>query len=192
MQACYSRRLDAALALAAEVFRDKVRKGTGTPYLCHLLQVATWVGEWGGDEDQIIAGLLHDYLEDIDGARPELLRQQFGERVSHLVLALSDTTVRPKPPWQERKTHYLATLRDEPAEVKLVSACDKLHNARCIVRDFGLVGEALWGRFTATREQTAWYYRGALTALGSGWQHPLLGELEVAVAEVERAARSSG
>src|SRR5829696_6971427 len=99
LQACYSPRLDEAIALAVDAFRHETRKGTRVPYLAHLLQVMVLVAEHGGDEDQMIAAVLHDYLEDIDGASADSLRVRFGDRVTDLVVGLSDTTVRPKPPW---------------------------------------------------------------------------------------------
>lgn len=173
----YSKRLDRALALAADAFREKVRKGSGIPYLTHLLQVMVTVGEHGGTEDQMIAAVLHDYLEDIKGASVDELRREFGDEVAAIVVALSDATTYPKPPWEERKQRYVAQVASEPPEVKLVSAADKLHNARSIRRDLATVGDAVWDRFTATREQTLWYYREMVAALSTGWDHPLLEEL---------------
>jgi hypothetical protein len=93
--------------------------------------------------------------------------------------------VRPKPPWQERKETYLAKLRTESGALKLVSAADKLHNAHSLLRDHRAVGEALWERFTATREQTLWYYRAVTDALAERWSHPILRELRRAVDELE-------
>ena len=181
---CYSERVDDALAFVAHAFRMKLRKGTGTPYLAHLLAVSALVAEHGGDEDQIVAALLHDTLEDIDGVTADDIERRFGARVAAFVVALSDTTTRPKPPWEERKRRYLAHLRSEPAELKLISAADKLHNARSLVRDYLQVGDALWDRFTASKEQTLWYYEAVLGALVDGWEHPILGELELTVREL--------
>jgi (p)ppGpp synthase/HD superfamily hydrolase len=182
----YSPRLDQALALAADAFRHKVRKGSGVPYLTHLLQVMVYVGEHGGDEDQLIAAVLHDYLEDIEGATADQLRERFGDRVARLVEAMSDSTTHPKPPWEQRKQRYVDRLAGEPAELKLICCADKLHNARSIRRDAALVGTALWDRFTASRDQTLWYYRSIVGALGQGWSHPLLGELEAEVEALHR------
>lgn len=174
---CYSERLDRALAFAAAEFRHRVRKGSGIPYLTHLLGVMVIVAEHGGDEDQMIAALLHDYLEDIEGSSVEVLEQQFGERVAGFVVALSDTTVRPKPPWEERKRRYIEHLGAELPDLKLVSAADKLHNARSLLREHATVGDSIWDRFNATCDQTLWYYREVVRALGQGWQHPVLDEL---------------
>jgi (p)ppGpp synthase/HD superfamily hydrolase len=182
--AAYTPRLDAALALAADAFRHIRRKGSGAPYLTHLLSVAASVGEHGGDEDQIIAGLLHDYLEDIEGASVEALEAEFGPRVARFVLALSDATSRPKPEWRERKWRYVQALALEPAELKLISAADKLHNASTIVRDHAQVGDAIFNRFSASREQTLWYYRAVIAALSHQFTHPILGELGTMVARM--------
>lgn len=183
---CYSGKLDEALGLAADAFRDRRRKGTGIPYLSHLLQVMVWVAENGGDEEQMIAALLHDYLEDIEGSSAEALEQCFGPRVRRLVEALSDSQTHPKPPWRERKDLYLAHLERAPAEVKLVCACDKLHNARSILRDLETEGEALWDRFNAGRDETLWYYGAVLGALEAGWDHALIGFLREAVTAIHR------
>ncbi len=181
---CYSERLDQAVALVTRAFRNKRRKGTKIPYLSHLFQVMVYVAENGGDEDQLIAALLHDYLEDIDTATADEVRELFGERVTEMVAGLSDSTTTPKPPWPERKTAYLAALASKSAAIKLVSCSDKLHNARSIHRDFRNVGDALWDRFKADRDQTLWYYRGVVRALGTGWSHPLLDELRAEVRDL--------
>ncbi len=181
---CYSDRLNRAVALATRAFRNQRRKGTQIPYLSHLFQVMVYVAENGGDEDQLIAALLHDYLEDIDSATADEVRELFGERVTEMVASLSDSTTTPKPPWAERKTTYLAALASKSPAIKLVSCADKLHNARSIHRDFRSVGGALWDRFTADRDQTLWYYRGVVRALGTGWSHPLLDELRTEVRDL--------
>lgn len=174
--------------MTAEAFRHIRRKGSGVPYLTHLLSVAAMVGEHGGDEDQIIAALLHDYLEDIEGGSEAQLEAEFGPRVARLVRALSDTVTRPKPEWRERKIRYVEHLADEPADVKLICAADKLHNARSVVRDHRVLGDAIFSRFTANRAQTLWYYRAVLAALGRGFEHAILVELEETVAELYRVA----
>ena len=184
----YTERLDRAIALATDAFRRKTRKGTGIPYITHLLQVMVTVAEHGGTEDQMIAAVLHDYLEDIESATEDELRREFGDAVAEIVVALSDATTHPKPPWQERKEQYIALVATKPAEVKLVSAADKLHNAQSLLRDYGTVGEDLWSRFTASRDQTLWYYREMIRALGTDWEHPLLEELRRVVRELHEAA----
>lgn len=181
MSVCYSRRFDEAVALAVDAFRHEVRKGTHIPYITHLMAVTVTVGEHGGDEDQMIAAMLHDWLEDIEGASVEVLRERFGARVAGLVVALSDATERPKPAWRQRKERYLAHLAIEPVDVKLISAADKLHNCRSIRRDLRGMGQAIFDRFTGRKEGTLWYYRAVVEALAVGWESALLDELRTEV-----------
>lgn len=189
MSTAYSPRLDLALSFVADRFRDRYRKGTRIPYLTHLLQVMVTTAEYGGDEDQLLAALLHDYLEDIPGAAEAELRARFGDRVARLVLALSDATdAEHKGPWEARKRRYLAHLARAPEEVRLVSAADKLHNARSIRRDLALVGPAVWDRFSVPRDRTLWYYRSVARALAAGWDHPLARALEAEVRALHRDA----
>ena len=177
MSDLYGPRVGEALKLAADAFAPIERKGSGVPYVTHLLAVAALVGENGGDEEQLIAAVLHDYLEDVEGADAGDLEARFGSRVRRLVEDLSDATSRPKPPWRARKEAYIASLRGKPPELKLISSADKLHNAERILRDHEVVGAAIWDRFTATRDESLWYYRSIVEALGEGWGHPLLERL---------------
>ncbi|BAO29368.1 HD domain-containing protein [Sulfuritalea hydrogenivorans] len=178
-----------ALTLTHELHAGQVRKGTAIPYVSHVLSVASLVLDHGGDEDEAIAALLHDAVEDCGGA-PVLanIRRRFGERVAGIVAACSDTDQTPKPPWQARKEAYLDHLRDAPASVRLVSAADKLHNARAILADYREIGETLWERFNATKEQTLWYYRALVTAFAAHGSSVLVAELDRTVREIERLA----
>ncbi len=152
-------RFSEALTLTVELHSNQSRKRTPTPYLGHLLGVASIVIDSGGDEDEVIAALLHDAVEDQGGKETlELIRERFGDRVAGIVWACSDTDEVPKPPWRKRKEDYLAHLESADASTLLVSCADKLHNARSIVLDHGDVGSAVWDRFSASREQTLWYY----------------------------------
>lgn len=156
------RRFDQALALAADLHRDQIRKGSHVPYLSHLLSVAALVIESGGDEDEAIAALLHDALEDCpDQISPERLEKKFGERVRRLVEACTDTPPGfgggRKPPWRERKVGYIERLRSGEIPWR-VSLADKLHNARSILRDHRGVGDDVWDRFSVSKDETLWYY----------------------------------
>lgn len=198
----YSARFADALALATSLHDGQVRKGSGVPYITHLLGVAALVGDHGGDEDQVIAGLLHDAIEDGVKDRPDIathIGERFGPRVLTLVRACSDTETHPKPPWAERKRAYVAHVERAPDEdpALLVSAADKLYNARTLLRDLNVVGHALWDRFKATRPQTLWYYRALADAYtAKRWPTPtqtqLAAELARVVARLEaRAAEPS-
>ena len=154
-----SPRFAQAMTYASIAHSDQVRKETEIPYLAHLLAVAGLVLEHGGDEDEAIAALLHDAVEDAGGqARLANLRQRFGDRVAEIVLDCTDTDVTPKPPWQARKEAYIAHLANASPSARLVSCCDKLHNARCIVADLRTQGDLVWSKFNGGRDGTLWYY----------------------------------
>src|SRR5262249_45064046 len=139
---------------------------SGIPYISHLMAVAALALEYGGREDEAIAALLHDAVEDQGGAetREEILRV-FGPRITAIVDGCTDTAEWPKPPGRDRKQAYIKHLRAAPRSVRLVSACDKLHNARSLAKDYRECGEALWDRFSGGREGTLWYYRAIVKAL---------------------------
>ncbi len=179
-------RFDEALAYAVELHRRQPRKGTGVPYVSHLLSVAALVLEHGGTEDQAIAALLHDAVED-QGGKPTAaaIRSRFGDDVADIVDGCTDTDVTPKPPWRARKEAYLARVRHEPAHVRLVSAADKLHNARTMVTDLRIHGPALWERFNAGRDETLWYLGALVEAFREAGTTPVVEELARTVAELE-------
>jgi (p)ppGpp synthase/HD superfamily hydrolase len=171
-------RFDCALMFACSQHFGQVRKGNGSPYITHPLAVASIVGEYGGSEDQAIAALLHDLLEDCN-VKAEDIALRFGQPVANIVLDCTDTTSHPKPPWRQRKEAYLKTLPSAPADSRLVITADKLHNAESIVRDLGRssVGERVWSRFRVDRDEELWYFRTVCDALGQDWDHELLDEL---------------
>jgi (p)ppGpp synthase/HD superfamily hydrolase len=180
----YGEKFERALTYASRLHRDQVRKGTSTPYITHLLAVASLVGENGGTEDEVVAALLHDAPEDQGGeARLRDIRAQFGDRVAEIVDGCTDTYETPKPPWRERKERYLAHLADTSESVRLVSSADKLHNARTVLSDYRLLGEDLWTRFNGKKGGTLWYYRAIVGTLrGDG---PIVEELDRVVTELE-------
>ncbi len=154
-----STRFTVALEMSVLLHTDQFRKGSGTPYIAHLLSVAALVLESGGDEDQGIAALLHDAVEDQGGLDTlHLIREQFGDRVASIVMGCTDAVVQPKPPWRGRKEAYLAHLAEASQEVRLVSLADQLHNARSILRDLRLCGIAIFDKFNGGLEGTLWYY----------------------------------
>jgi len=158
-----SARLAKAFAYAAQLHDGQTRKGTDIPYISHLMAVAALVQENGGNEDQVIAALLHDGPEDQGGeATLTEIRKRFGTQVATIVRECSDTFERPKPPWLERKQLYLRHLETASKETLLVSAADKVHNLRCITRDFRALGDLLWDRFKKGCRGTVWYYHRLL------------------------------
>ena len=184
-----TRRFEEALLYATRLHSDQTRKGSSIPYFSHLIAVAALTLEYGGGEDEAIAALLHDAVEDQGGAvtRAEILRR-FGPRVTAIVDGCSDTDQHPKPPWRARKEAYVAHIRTAPHPVRLVSACDKLHNARSLVKDYRTHGESLWDRFNGGRDGTLWYYRTLVEALRSDGIALLVEELDRTVTELESLA----
>jgi (p)ppGpp synthase/HD superfamily hydrolase len=188
-----SSRFDHALAYASDVHRAQQRKGTPVPYLSHILIVTGMVLEHGGDEEEAIAALLHDAVEDQGGdARLAEIRTRFGERVAEIVLGCSDTTLSPKPPWSERKQRYLKHLPTALASVRLVSVADKVANARAILADYRIEGEQVWTRFNATGPEILWYYRSLVQGFREAGGTPLVDELDRVVSELERLTGGSG
>lgn len=185
----YSPRVVQAMELMYQLHKDQVRKGAGVPYITHLLAVAALVGEYGGDEDQFIAALLHDAVEDA-GGQPVLeeIRRLFGERVARMVWACSDTDVMPKPPWRARKEAFIAAVAEAPEEVRLIIAADKLHNVRSLVLDLRRMGCGVWSRFSGGEEGSLWAYGALLGALSEGWEHPILLELREAMEQLNHCA----
>lgn len=183
------RRYTDAVAYAAALHRDQRRKGTQIPYLAHLLSVSALVLEGGGDEDEAVAALLHDALEDQGHLTSyEEIAEQFGVRVADIVRACSDAEDWPKPPWHERKQRYVDHVRTAPQEVLVVSAADKLHNARAILADWRQEGDRLWSRFSGGPDDQLWYY-GELCAVFSARMtrgRVLADELHLVVAELHR------
>lgn len=189
-------RFDQALAFASECHRLQVRRGTTIPYVSHLLAVAALVLEHGGSEDEAIAALLHDAVED-QGGRPTLdrIREQFGGKVADLVLALSDSIAEegePKRPWKERKLHYLAHLAQASHSVRLISAADKLHNLRALVEDLHREGETVWERFNAPRDCQLWFFRELYKILANADRTHIVDRLGDALLELEQAILPGG
>jgi len=179
-------RFEDALLFAARKHADQPRKRTSTPYISHLLGVASLVLEAGGDEDLAIAALLHDVVEDCGGAPMlEEVRQHFGERVAHIVDGCTDTDAKPKPPWRARKEGYLKHLQTADADTRLVSAADKLHNVRSILTDYRECGEGIWERFEGKRDGALWYYRALLNEFQRKDSNRLVHEMEREVEELE-------
>jgi (p)ppGpp synthase/HD superfamily hydrolase len=174
--------------------RHQKRKGTETVYVSHLLGVASLVLEYGGDEKQAIAALLHDAMED-QGATFAAIEQLFGTDVARIVAACTDgvpDAAGIKPEWRPRKEAYIAHLAKVESDVLLVSVADKLYNARAILADYREMKEELWPRFSAGRE-TLWYYRAladkfAELVPAKGNLRRLVNELEFTVSLLENEA----
>jgi (p)ppGpp synthase/HD superfamily hydrolase len=175
-----------AFQFAADKHAGQTRKASTIPYIAHLMGVASLVLEAGGDEDLVIAALLHDVVEDCGGA-PMLneVRRRFGKRVAKVVEGCTDADRYPKPPWRERKQGYIRRLRSADADTRLVSAADKLNNVRSILTDYREIGPAVWPRFQGGRDGTLWYYRALCDQFLRRKPNRLTREFALAVRELE-------
>ena len=188
---------EAALAFATRLHAKQVRKETDIPYISHLIGVAGLVLEYGGDRDEAIAALLHDAIEDqaagyaggADRLRADI-RAQFGERVLCIVEGCTEPQTSPKPPWREGKQRYIDHIAEAGESTRLVSCADKLHNARAIVSDLRVLGEALFDRFGGGKQGTLWYYRSLANRFMELGNRQMAEELDRTVREMERLAAS--
>jgi (p)ppGpp synthase/HD superfamily hydrolase len=183
-----SDRFEEALIYATRLHARQVRKGTNIPYISHLLSVAALVLEDGGSEDEAIAALLHDAVEDQGGeaTRAEILAR-FGDRVVAIVDGCTEAIASPRPPWRERKLQYLDKLRGSSLAVQRVSLADKLHNVRSIVADWQRVGDRVWDRFSAKREGTLWFYRSVADTYSESFSSVMVIELRQAISRLEES-----
>ena len=187
-------RISAAFALAALVHEKQKRKSTDIPYISHPMAVAAQVSVWGGSEDQFIAALLHDVVEDGGAQYMPVIEEHFGKHVLDLVMACSDAAPQrgqPKGAWIERKEKYIANLRSAADEVLLISAADKWHNLASILADAKQLGEVVFDRFirqdferTDKKKMVLWYYK-ELLAVYRERNVPVVVELENLLSEIE-------
>jgi len=186
-----SKRFAEALIYASQAHGDQVKKGSGIPYIAHLLGVAAITLEYGGNETEAIGALLHDVVEDCGGApRLREIRERFGEGVARIVDGCSDTDQRPKPPWRERKERYVAHLDSADASTLLVSASDKLYNTRAILRDLRREGDQAFEKFSGKKQGRLWYYRALVKAFRNTPKSnaELIDELDRVVTGIESIA----
>ena len=183
-----SEKFEEALVYATRLHCNQTRKKTGIPYVAHILGVTAIAMEYGANETEAIGALLHDTVEDCDGAeRLRDIRGKFGDAVAHIVDGCTDTDQTPKPPWLERKKAYVAHLKESDSSTRLVSASDKLHNTRAILADLRRHGPSVFEKFAGKKDGTLWYYRTLVTAFREfGDYRDLIDELERVVAEIER------
>jgi (p)ppGpp synthase/HD superfamily hydrolase len=191
-EATLSPRMYEALELAFKLHGHDTRKSSPVPYIAHLLHVCALVLQDGGEEDEAVAALLHDALED----KPEKINEKkilrrFGERVLQIVKICTDTPEGfkggPKPPWRERKDAYLKRVSTEPPALLRVTIADKIDNARAILADHHRFGDELWNRFNASKQEVQWYYDASAKAYQkAGASGPLIKELKQLVRKINR------
>lgn len=155
-----SSRFNEALIYATDLHRNQHRKVSGTPYVAHLLAVAAFVLEDGGSEEEAIAALLHDAIEDQGGIKTrEAIRDRFGAAVVAIVEGCTEWDSLPKPPWKERKLHYIEQIRQASHSIQRVSLADKLHNARSLWLDQRRIGDQVWAAFKQGKAEMLWFYQ---------------------------------
>ncbi|MEK7494583.1 MAG: HD domain-containing protein [Patescibacteria group bacterium] len=186
--------IDKAIQRATVLHHGQERKGTGAPYIVHPYAVAFLLAHYTDDEDVIIAGLLHDVLEDVPHYTPEDLRKEFGERVLSIVLEVTedfteaereDHSLR-KDSWRARKEKYLLNLSDDSQEALMVAAADKIHNLRSLLEGFQASGGVMSPRFNAGKNDLLWFYGEATRIISERLNHPLSEELESVFKEAEK------
>jgi (p)ppGpp synthase/HD superfamily hydrolase len=191
-------RFDDAVTFARFIHIAQSNKGTTIPYLAHVMGVASIVLEMEGTEDEAIAALLHDTIEDGGGVAIEIaIRAQFGDEVARIVRACTDTEEKPKPPWRKRKQDYLDSIPHKQPDELMVSLADKVHNSRRVLDDYRAIGDEIWPRFKEGRDGQLWYY-DALVAAFEARANDLcpaaarrVEELSRTVAELKGAALST-
>jgi (p)ppGpp synthase/HD superfamily hydrolase len=188
-------RFEKALVWANDLFLDHARKGSTVPYMTHLLSVASLVFEDGGTEDEAIAALLHDTLEDIDPEMEPDIRERFGDTVAEIVRGCTDSDRRLGESSEERKAKAVAHIANETrTDVIRVSLADKLHNARCILRDLQQTDDqdAFWARFNVGREGQLAYYAQLVEAFRRHRDDWMVEELARTVARIAEVADGGG
>ena len=184
-----SPKFEEALVYATRIHGGQLRKKTKIPYIGHLLGVTAIAMEYGANETEAIAALLHDAVEDCGGPeRQREIEEKFGKEVGEIVAGCTDTDQTPKPPWRERKAKYIVHLKSASASTRLVSASDKLHNTRAILHNLREEGDEVWTRFNGGKEGTLWYYRSLVAAFREHRESVLVDELDRVVSEIERIA----
>jgi (p)ppGpp synthase/HD superfamily hydrolase len=179
------------LEYATNLHSKQTRKGSDTPFIAHLLCVSALILEDGGSEDEAIAGLLHDAVEDQGGLiRLEEIKTKFGYTVAGIILECSESHTHPKPPWKDRKKASISKMNNVSDSAIRVILADKIHNARSIIHEYNKHGEKFWDSFKAGKEGTVWYYKEILSVLKKRTSSILLDELSQLVLTIENLQES--
>ena len=195
----YSDRINHAFAFAAKHHDQQVRRGTRLPYLTHPANVAVILTRYGRDEDTVVAGILHDVIEDCvrSGYTSDALRsrigEKFGEAVLATVLAVTEARVGPDGTefsYDERKADYLERLASADERARWVCAADKIHNASSILADLKRTEfpENVWARFRKGNDTPRWYRQVYERLEAVGFDAPIMDELRAVAEELEQAA----
>jgi len=154
--------IDFAIEVAAKAHLNQNRKSTDIPYITHPFSVAILLSQAGCSEEVIVAGILHDAIEDTS-ITLQYIQENFGDKVASIVKGCTEPDK--SLPWKERKKHTIEFLKTAPLEIRLVACADKLHNVRTIASDYKKIGDEVWNRFNEGKKEQEWYYRGLVESL---------------------------
>ena len=172
-------KIQKAIDFSAAKHINQRRKAGGLPYIVHPFSVAWILADYVGDEDVVVAGLLHDVLEDVKGSSFEEIEREFGSRVARIVKDVSEDKdpnfpEAEKMTWEDRKKKYLVHLHSAGVEAIYVSAADKIHNLMSLKQRYDAVGEEVWETFNAGREKSFWFYGEVMKVVKERMpEHPL-------------------
>ena len=153
--------LDLVVSFATKKHEGQYRKGTTIPYIFHPLEVMQILRENGANLNCVVAGVLHDTLEDTSATIDEITTL-FGTEVSDIINVESEDK---SLPYRERKFEHMQRVKNSSTNAKMVNCADKLSNIKSMYIDHLTLGEKLWERFNGTKEDIAWYYSVAIDAL---------------------------
>lgn len=189
----FSSKIQGALIKAAQLHRNQTRKDDkNVPFVIHPYAVAFILANYTDEEDVIVAGFLHDVLEDVPDYSADDMKKEFGERVYNIVKEVSedkdqnDSGRNSKVDWLQRKERYLANLRDDSREALMVCAADKIHNLISMAEAYKIQGEKLWEKFNAPADKKLWFYKEVLQVLKERLDSDIVKELEGVYFQTEK------
>lgn len=189
-------RIEKAIVRATVLHQSQKRKISGVPYIVHPYSVAFLLAHYTDDEDVIIAGLLHDTLEDIPEYTEEMLREEFGERACAIVKEVTEDFTQAEKEdhsirgnnWRARKEKYLANLSNDSKEALLVATADKIHNMRSALDEYRIHGDSVWEKFKRNADNLIWFYTEAAKVINEHLDHPLVEEMNRLLLELQATA----
>ncbi len=189
-------RIEKAIVRATVLHQSQKRKISGVPYIVHPYSVAFLLAHYTDDEDVIIAGLLHDTLEDIPEYTEEMLREEFGERACAIVKEVTEDFTQAEKEdhsirgnnWRARKEKYLANLSNDSKEALLVATADKIHNMRSALDEYRIHGDSVWEKFKRNADNLIWFYTEAAKVINEHLEHPLVEEMNRLLLELQATA----
>lgn len=190
-------KIEQAIVRATVLHQSQKRKVSGVPYIVHPYAVAFLLAHYTDDEDVIIAGLMHDALEDVPEYTEAMLREEFGERAFRIVKEVTEDYLQggqgkrlaqDSASWRQRKAGYIENLKNDSQEALLVATADKIHNMRGLIDEYRVHGESVWEKFRRPGSDLLWFYQTAAEAIGERLEHPLVDEMRRILADLEAIA----